>query len=100
MIGKSGDNEPGFSFVKLAGADNYKKWAREMRYFLESIGLWDYTLSDTVNPKPVPIILKGEDLENNVKLEREEKPLDKIHAWTKNNVKYKGYIGRICLGHI
>ncbi len=38
-MGKSGDDKPGFSFSKLAGADNYKKWAREMGYSLESAGL-------------------------------------------------------------
>lgn len=51
-MGKSGDDEPGFSIAKLAGADNYKKWAREMRYSLESAGLWDHTLSGEENPKP------------------------------------------------
>lgn len=56
------DDEPGFSFAKLAGADNYKKWAREMRYSLESAGLWDYTLSTAENPKPLPINLKSNDL--------------------------------------
>ena len=99
-MGKSGDDEPGFFFAKLAGADNYKKWAREMRYSLESAGLWDHTLSDQENPKPVAIILKGEDLEDDAKLERQEKRADKIHAWTKNNVKCKRYIGCMCLGHI
>ena len=99
-MGKSGDDEPGFSFAKLAGADNYKKWAREMRYSLESAGLWDHTLSDEENPKPVAIILKGEALNDDAKLERQEKRADKILAWTKNNVKCKGYIGRMCLGHI
>ena len=71
-----------------------------MRYSLESIGLWDYTLSDTENPKPVLIILKGEDLKNDAKLECQAKHADKIHAWTKNNVKCKGYIGRMCLSHL
>ncbi len=99
-MGKSGDDEPGFSFAKLAGADNYKKWAREMRYSLESAGLWDHTLPDKENPQPVAIILKDKELEDDVKIERQEKRADKIIAWTKNNVKCKGYIGRMCLGHI
>ncbi len=55
---KSGNDEPGFSFALLAGADNYMKWAREMCYSLDSAGLWDYTLPDKENPKPVTIILK------------------------------------------
>ncbi len=99
-MGKSGDDEPGFSFVKLTGTDNYKKLAREMQYSLESAGLWDHTLSDTENPKPVVIVLLGKDLKNDTKLERQEKRADKIIAWTKNDVKCKGYIGRMCLGHI
>ncbi len=89
-MGKSGDDEPGFSFAKLAGADNYKKWAREMLYSLESAGLWDHTLPDKENPKPVAIILKDKGLEDDVELERQEKRADKIIAWPKNNVKCKG----------
>ena len=99
-MGKFGDDEAGFSFAKLAGADNYKKWAREMRYSLKYAKLWDHTLSDTENPKPVTIVLLDEDLKNDTKLERQEKRADKIIAWTKNNVKCKGYIRRICFDHI
>ena len=71
-----------------------------MRYSLESVGLWDHTLSSQENPKPVAIVLKGEALNDNTKLERQEKLTDKIIAWTKNNVKCKGYICRMCFGHI
>ena len=99
-MGKSGDNEPRFSLAKLAAADNYKKWAREMQYFLESAGLWDHTLSDEENPKPVAIVLKAEALNDDAKLKRQEKRTDKIIAWTKNNVKCKGYIGCMGLGYI
>ncbi len=52
------------------------------------------------NAKPVAIIINDEKLEDDVKLERQEKHWDKIIAWTKNNLKCKGNIGRICLGHI
>lgn len=41
-----------------------------MRYSLESGGLWDHSFSD------------------------------RITTWTKSNVKCKGYIGRMCFGHI
>lgn len=99
-MGKSGDDEPGFSFAKLAGTDNYKHWAQEMRYSLESVGLWDYTLSEEENPEPVAIVLKDKELEEDAKLERQEKRADKITAWTKINVKCRGYIGRIRLSHI
>lgn len=100
-MGKPGDDsEPGFSFAKLDGADNYKKWAREMRYSLESAGLWDHTLPNAENPKPVPILLKGNDFDDDAKVDRQEKRADKITAWNKNNLKCKGYLGRMCLGHI
>ena len=99
-MGKSGDDKPGFSFAKLAGVDNYKKWAWKMRYSLESASLWDHTLSDKENLKPVAIVLKNKDLKNDAKLERQKKRADKIPAWTKSNIKCKGYIGRICLSHI
>ncbi len=99
-MGKSGNDEPGFSFAKLVSADNSKKWAREMRHSLESARLWDHTLPDKENPKPVAIILKDKELEDDVKLERKEKLADKIIAWTKNNVKCKDYIDRMSLGHI
>lgn len=79
-MSKSRNNKPGFSFQKLAGTDNYKKWAREMQYSLEFIGLWDYTLSNKENPKPMPLILKNKDLEDIVKLEYQEKRIDKIIA--------------------
>lgn len=99
-MGKTGDDVAGFAFAKLAGADNYKKWAREMRYSLESAGLWEHTLSSEENPKPLAIELKDEELLSDVKLERQEKRADKIKAWNKSNSKCKEYLGRMCLGHI
>ena len=99
-MSKFRDDESGFSFAKLAGTDNYKKWAQKMQYSLEFAGLCDHTLSDTDNPKPVLIFLKGEDLKDDVKLKRQEKYADKILAWTKNNVKYKDFISRMYLSHI
>ena len=68
--------------------------------FSRVAGLWDHTLSDKENPKPVVIVLKGEDLKDDAKLERQEKRADKIIAWSKNNVKCKSCIGRMCLGNI
>lgn len=55
---------------------------------------------DTENPKPELIIFKGEDLKNDAKLECQKKQAKKIIAKIKNNIKYKGYISHICLGHI
>ena len=100
MIGKSGDDEPRFSLLKLADADNYKKWAWKMRYSLESVGLWGHTLLDRENLKLVAIVFKGEDLKDDAKLECQKKRKDRIITWTKNNVKCKSYIGRIGFGHI
>ncbi len=99
-MGKSDNDEPEFSFAKLAGTDNYKKWAREMRYSLESARLWDLTLPNQENPKPVGIILKDKELEDDVQLERQEKRADRVISSTKNNVQCKGDIGRMSLGHI
>lgn len=99
-VGKTGDDEPGFAFGELARADNYKKWAREMRYALESAGIWDKTLPAKNNPKPVPIQLKDKDHESDAKLERQEKRQDKIMTWKNNNSKCKEYISRMCLSHI
>ncbi len=94
-MGKFGDDQQGLSFAKLAYKDNYKKWAREMRYSLEFAGLWDHILREKKNPKPVAMILKDKELEDDVKLEVLKKREDNIIAWTKNNVTCKGYIGRI-----
>ena len=99
-MGKTGNNEPGFAFAKLADADNYKKWACEMIYSLESAGLWEHTLLNAENPKLLPIKLKGKELLNDVKLERQKKQANKIKAWNKNNSKCKRYLGRMCFGHI
>lgn len=79
MMGKHED-EPRFSFAKLASAENYKKWAGEMRY---SAGLWDHTLSAAENPKPLPIILEGNNLNDDAKDNRQKKLSDKIIAWNK-----------------
>lgn len=100
MIGKFDDNKPGFSFAKLEGTDNYKKWAQKMPYSLDSAGLWDHILSDAENSKPVAIVFKDKDLDNDAKLERHKKRAHKIISWTKNNVKYKDSLWRMCLGHI
>ena len=71
-----------------------------MRYSLESAGLWDHILPNKKNPQLVAIIFKDKELEDEVKLECQEKRSDKIIALTKINVKCKGYISRICLCHI
>lgn len=97
---KTDDNKPGFAFAKLAGANNYKKWACKMRYSLESARLWEYILLDGENPKLFLINLKGKELFNNVKLEQQEKRADKFKVWSKSNSKCKRYLGRMCLGHI
>ena len=99
-MAREDDEQPGFAFKKLLGAENYKEWARQMRYSLESARLWMYTLSVTKNPKPAPIILKKEDELDDAKVERQEKRMDKILAWTRSNSKCKGYIGRMCAPHI
>lgn len=80
--------------------DNYKKWAREMQYSLEFVGIQDYTLLSKENPKLVSIISKDKELKADVKLEYQEKCANKIIVWIKNNVKYKDYIGRMYFGHI
>ena len=79
-MGKSADDEPGFSFAKLTGADNYKKWVREIQHSLESVGLRNHIFSDTENLKLVAIVLLSEDLKNDTKLERQENCADKIIA--------------------
>lgn len=71
-----------------------------MQYSLEFAGLWDNTLLEKENPEPVAIVFKGKAFNNDAKLKRQEKHTDKIIFWTKNNVKYKGYISRMCLGYI
>lgn len=71
-----------------------------MQYSLKSTRLQDHILSNKENPKPVAIVLKGKALNDDTKLKCQEKRTEKIIGWTKNNVKYKNYIGYICLGHI
>lgn len=97
---KSGNNEPKFSFTKLTGVNNDKIWARKIRYFPKSAELLDHTFPDNKNPKPIAIIFKEKELEDDAKLEHHEKYTDKIMAWTKNNVKCKDYIGCICFDNI
>ncbi len=76
------DNEkqPGFAFKKLPDGENYKEWARQIRYYLESTGLWDYLLSIFTNLKQAPIVLSKKNLKGNVKLERQKKCVNKITA--------------------
>lgn len=71
-----------------------------MEYSLESIRLWDHTFLDKENPKLIIGILKTKALNNDAKLKCQEKRIDKNIAWTKNNIKYKVYISRICFSHI
>ena len=51
-----------------------------MQYSLKFVRFWDHTLPDTKNHKPVLIILKSKDFEDDSKLECQEKHVDKIHA--------------------
>ena len=46
------------------------------------------------------IFFKGKAFIDDAKLEHQEKRINKIIAWTKNNVKYKGYINHIYFGYI
>ena len=99
-MGKSENDKPRFFFAKQAGTDNYKKWDWKMCYSFDFARFWNHTLLDNENPKPVAIVLKNKDLEDDAKLERQKKHADKIIAWSKNNVKCKDYINLMCLGHI
>ncbi len=71
-----------------------------MLYSFDFTGLWVYALLDKENHKQVAIILKDPDLKDELKLERQVNCADKIIAWTRNNVKCKGFIGCIYLGDI
>lgn len=51
-----------------------------MQYSLESAKLWDHTLLDTENPKPMLIVFKGKNLKDDNKLEHPKKHADKIIA--------------------
>ncbi len=79
-IGKIVNNMPGFSFAQISEADNSIKWAGEMQYLLNFAGHWENTLEDKKNFQETPIVLTGENLENNLKLKWQEKQTDKIQA--------------------
>ena len=51
-----------------------------MQYFLKSARLWNYTLLDKKNSKAMAIIFKNKTLNNNAKLEHQEKQAKKIIA--------------------
>lgn len=77
-MSKSGDDEPQFTFEKLADTDNYKKFAQEMQYSLEFARFWAHTLLNTENFKPMPIDFKNKDLKNHAKVKNQKKRTDKI----------------------
>lgn len=60
-----------------------------MYYSLESAKLWDHTLPNKENWKPVAIILKSKDFKDDAKFKHQKKYADKIIAWIKDNVKCK-----------
>lgn len=95
------DMHNGQAWIRVCQASGRRlfKWARAVRYSLESAGFWDHTLSNVKNTKLAPIDLKDEDL-NDAKLERQENRAHKIKAWNKSNSKCKWYLGRMRLDHI
>lgn len=99
-MAREDDEQPCFVFKKLLGVENYKEWARQMRYSLKSSGLWIHIILVAENPKPAPTLLKKEDKLDDAKVERQEQQTEKTLAWTRSNSRCRGYIGRMCTPHI
>lgn len=82
-MGKTDNNKPKFAFAKLASANNYKKWACEMKYSVKSAKLWKHTLLSIENLKFFAIKLKGENFFSHVKLEQQKNKPTKSKLETK-----------------
>ena len=83
-----------YTFAKLSGAENYKKWAREMIFALKDSGLWGYVDGTILRP----VSLAAEEKEPTVTISAEAKQdmQDKIDLWTKDDARALGKMGQMC----
>lgn len=79
-MSKIGYNKPRFLFAKPSKAENYKKWARVMQYSMKSVRLRDHIFEDKKNSVLTLMVLRGKNVEDEIKLKRHEKQTNKIQA--------------------
>ena len=100
-MAKEDDTETtNFTFQKLRGADNYKKWRNNMQNALRALSLTKFLKSDAENPPPTPYILTPEQEKDIDWITAAERCADKIKLHDIKKIKVRSLINKMVISSI
>ena len=100
-MAKEDDTETtNFTFQKLHGADNYKKWCDDMQNTLGALGLTKFLKSNAKNPPPTPYILIPEQEKDIGWITAAERWTEKIELHDIKKIKVRSLINKIVISSI
>ena len=100
-MAKEDDTETtNFTFQKLCGADNYKKWRDNMQNALGALGLSKFLKSDAKNSPPTPYILTPEQEKDIGWITAAERCADKIELHDIKKIKVQSLITKMVISSI
>ena len=85
-----------YTFPKLMGSANYKKWSRDMAFALQEAELWSYVTGARRMPREIPYPSDKETEETEEQLEkRDQRDLERLEFEEKQR-RVIGKIGKMC----
>ena len=93
MSGTGNGSKDDYTFKKLQGSHNYKKWTQDMSFALEEARLWRHVKETAVAPPP-PLKAKEDDSDN--QMEKIYAQEEKICEFQDNACKAIAKIGKMC----
>ena len=100
-MAKEDDTETtNFTFQKLCGADNYKKWRDKMQNAQGALGLTKFLKSNAKNPPPTPYILTPEQEKDIGWIMAAERRADKIELHDIKKIKVGSLINKMMISSI
>ena len=95
-----------YTFPKLMGSANYKKWSRDMAFALQEAELWSYVTGARKMPREIPL-LSTKDSEGGAALEETEEQLVKRDRRDLERLEFEekqrrvvGKIGKMCTNDV
>jgi hypothetical protein len=83
------------TFAKLKGSVNYKKWAREMAFALQSAKLWGLITGDRRQLRR--LVLKSEDEDDEERLDKIDQREQEIQNFAEEERRIVEKIGQMCI---
>ncbi len=85
-----------YTFAKLSGSANYKKWSRKMTFALQEAELWGYIIGNRKKPRELTV-KKDDDKDRLEKID--QRNLDRLE-FVKKKQRVVGKIGKMCTDNV